>query len=207
MTLGLPCTPSRRDRKRAETRERIHEAAMFLIGEHGFDQVTIEMITERADVAKGTFFNYFASKEAVVEDFFQSQMERATDAIEDTFESERPLKPWDLIVKVIHIIADRDTRTKNLTLALLALSLTNPEVRAACCKVSDNGRETGRFMIEQAQAAGDIRSDLSPDEVSNLIISSYFAVLRDWACDMTETDDIHIELDRRLKLIHEGLRP
>src|SRR2546421_2504584 len=130
MTLGLPCIPSRRDRKRAETRDRIHDAAMALIGEHGFDHVTVEMITERADVAKGTFFNYFTSKEAVVEDFFQSQMERATEAIGDALECVQYVKPWDLIVRVIHVLADRDTKTKNLTRALLALSLTNPEVRA-----------------------------------------------------------------------------
>src|SRR5205823_5950265 len=147
------------------------------------------------------FFNYFTSKEAVVEDFFQSQMERATEAIGDALECVQYVKPWDLIVRVIHVLADRDTKTKNLTRALLALSLTNPEVRAACHKVTQDGRETGRLMIQQAQESGDIRSDLSADEVSNFIISAYFGVLRDWACDMTESDDIHLELDRRLKLI------
>ena len=207
MTLDLNCTPSRRDRKRAETRERIHDAAMCLIGEFGFDHVTVEMITERADVAKGTFFNYFTSKESVVEDFFQSQIEAATDAITTAAQSNPAPRPWDLIVKVIHILAERDTQTKNLTRALLALSLTNPEVRTACHKTAESGKDAGRMMIEQAQAAGEIRGDLSPDEVANLIIGIYFGVLRDWACDMTETDDVHFELDRRLKLIYEGLRP
>ena len=68
----------------------------------------------------------------------------------------------------------------------------------------DDTYQTNR---QQAQTAGDIRPDLSADEVSNFIISAYFGVLRDWACDMTESDDIHLELDRRLKLIYEGLRP
>ena len=207
MTLEIPLPTSRRDRKRAETRERIHEAAMGLIAEHGFDQVTIEMITDQADVAKGTFFNYYPSKEAVVEDFFQSQIERANQEVEEVGEYGQQLKPWELIRRVIHLIAERDTRTKNLTRALLALSLTNPEVRAACHRVTQNGRDMGRFMIESAQAAGEIRRDLSADEISDFIVSSYFGVLRDWACDMSETDDIHLELDRRLKLILEGLRP
>ena len=207
MTLDLTYQPSRRDRKRAETRERIHDSAMELIGERGFDQVTIEMITERADVAKGTFFNYFASKEAVIEDFFKSQMERATDAIQGAIEPDSQMKVWDFLVKVVHAVAESDTRTKNLTRALLALSLTNEEVRCACHRVTESGCEAGRHLIEEAQKAGEVRGDLTPDTVMRLITSIYFGVLRDWATDMTETDDVHQEIDRRMKLIYEGLRP
>ena len=201
------CLPSRRDRKRAETREKLLEVAMSLIAEHGFDQVTVEMITDRADVAKGTFFNYFASKEAVVEGFFQSQMERAVDAIETAqFVAHQPGSTWDLIIQVIHLIAERDGRTKNLTRTLLALSLTNEEVRVASRNVSDRGCDTGRWLIERAQAAGEIRADLPADEVAHFIMSAYFAVLRDWACDMS-SEDLHGELDKRLRLIYQGLQP
>jgi AcrR family transcriptional regulator len=205
--LKLSCEPSRRDRKRAETRDRILEAALGLIGERGFDNVTVEMITERADVAKGTFFNYFAGKEAVIEDFFQSQMERATEAITLSTEPGLEMRIWDFIVKVVHVVAESDTRTKNLTRALLALALTNEEVRAACHRVTERGCEEGRHLIQQAQQAGELRNDISADELSRHIMSGYFGVLRDWACDLTKSDDVHQELDKRMKLIYEGLRP
>src|ERR1051326_2887526 len=57
---------SRRERNKGETRERIFNAACKLFRHKGFDATTIDDIAEKADVAKGTFFNYFPRKEAVL---------------------------------------------------------------------------------------------------------------------------------------------
>src|ERR1044071_9394127 len=57
---------SRRERKKGETRERIFNAACKLFRHKGFDATTIDDIAEKADVAKGTFFDYFPRKEAVL---------------------------------------------------------------------------------------------------------------------------------------------
>ena len=53
----------RRDRKKTATREALREAALRLAIEHGYEQLTVEAITEEADVSLRTFFNYFASKD------------------------------------------------------------------------------------------------------------------------------------------------
>lgn len=59
-------SPSRRDRKKADVRRRLYEASLHLFRTRGFDETTIEQITGAADTAKGTFFNYFPSKEHVL---------------------------------------------------------------------------------------------------------------------------------------------
>lgn len=59
-------SPSRRERKKADVRRRLYEAALHLFRTRGFDETTIEQITGAADTAKGTFFNYFPSKEHVL---------------------------------------------------------------------------------------------------------------------------------------------
>ena len=56
----------KRERKRRQTRSRIEHAAIALFLQRGFDQTTIEDITEAADVSKRSFFDYFPSKEDVV---------------------------------------------------------------------------------------------------------------------------------------------
>jgi AcrR family transcriptional regulator len=51
-----------------QTRERILAATRELLGEDGFEAVTLKAITERAGVGAGSFYNLFDSKEqAVVE--------------------------------------------------------------------------------------------------------------------------------------------
>ncbi len=58
--------PGRRERKKEETKRRIYVAALELFHEKGFEHTTVDEITERADVAKGTFFNYFPHKQSVL---------------------------------------------------------------------------------------------------------------------------------------------
>jgi len=57
---------SRRERKKQQTRAALMEAAMALFSERGVYGTRIEDITERADLGKGAFYNYFASKEALI---------------------------------------------------------------------------------------------------------------------------------------------
>jgi AcrR family transcriptional regulator len=54
--------PSLRDRKKDETRRNLMYAALELFTQHGFDQVTVEQIAERANVAPRTFHRYFDGK-------------------------------------------------------------------------------------------------------------------------------------------------
>ncbi|KGE00700.1 TetR family transcriptional regulator [Rhizobium sp. YS-1r] len=73
-------TEGRRERKRRQTRERIEQAAISLFLERGFEVTTVEDITERADVSKRSFFDYFPSKEDVVfawQDGFAEHLMRA----------------------------------------------------------------------------------------------------------------------------------
>lgn len=56
----------RRERRVAETRRAIAQAAKELFEEQGYGETTIDQIADRADVATRTLFRYFASKEALL---------------------------------------------------------------------------------------------------------------------------------------------
>src|SRR5689334_24271514 len=56
----------RRERHKRAMYERLYTASIELFTEQGYEETSIEDITERADVARGTFFNYFDKKEEVI---------------------------------------------------------------------------------------------------------------------------------------------
>jgi AcrR family transcriptional regulator len=52
-------------------REELLDIALDLCRLHGFDALRVEQVVQRAGVAKGTFYHYFASKDAVLEALVQ----------------------------------------------------------------------------------------------------------------------------------------
>jgi AcrR family transcriptional regulator len=59
----MSLNPSRTLRKRERTRGELLAAAERLVAVHGLDAISIDDITEEADVAKGTFYTHFEDKD------------------------------------------------------------------------------------------------------------------------------------------------
>ncbi|MER7670099.1 helix-turn-helix domain-containing protein [Kitasatospora sp. NPDC096128] len=58
----------RRERKKAQTRQSLADAALELFLERGYDQVGVKDVADRADVSVTTLFKHFSGKEALVFD-------------------------------------------------------------------------------------------------------------------------------------------
>lgn len=73
--------PGRRERKKAEVRQRISDVATALFLDHGFDQVSVSEIAEVADVARPTVFAHFPRKEDMFFDRYPEVAGQLTVAI------------------------------------------------------------------------------------------------------------------------------
>jgi len=75
--------PGRRERKKAEVRQRISDAATALFLRRGFDQVSVSQIAEAADVARPTVFAHFPRKEDLFFDRYPEVAGQLTRAIRE----------------------------------------------------------------------------------------------------------------------------
>jgi len=82
---------SLRERKKAETRQRIADVATVMFVERGFDTVTVTEIAEAAGVSKVTVFNYFQRKEDILFDRFPQVRALLTEAVEGRHSDESPV--------------------------------------------------------------------------------------------------------------------
>jgi len=73
--------PSRHERRRLQTRQRLIQTTLQLVLEKGYDAISIQDITDRADLGRGTFYIHFKDKEDVVwaafQDLFQALEQEA----------------------------------------------------------------------------------------------------------------------------------
>ncbi len=60
----------RRQKQKARLRRELFEAALALFEEHGYEGTTVQQITDAVQVAKGTFFNHFPTKEHVLQQWY-----------------------------------------------------------------------------------------------------------------------------------------
>lgn len=77
-----PETPggNRIERKKEETKQKIINTAMNLFKQYGFDATTMEQIANEVDIAKGTLYNYFPVKEAILNEFIQRSFQERNSA-------------------------------------------------------------------------------------------------------------------------------
>ena len=81
-----PSTPpkaeTRTERRKRITREKLLNSALDLMAQKGYEGVTVNEITEAADVGFGSFYNYFESKEAIYTELLDTLFEAFADDME-----------------------------------------------------------------------------------------------------------------------------
>ena len=204
----------RRERRRQETRERLFEAAVRLLSEREFEAVTVEAITEAADVGKGTFFNYFANKEAVVGYFFEYKCARLAEAAQRVNAAENlpescadglPGGPiWQKMLRVFSLSSDSPKNNRRMSRTLLSLVLTDVEVRRAYEVMMQEMGNLTRGFIEEAQRCGEIRTDMTAQEIVCHLHMVHLGAVSYWAYSETP-DSLEKMLQRSLRLLWEGV--
>lgn len=159
---------------------------MTLIAQHGYDNVTIEMITEEADVGKGTYFNYFATKDAMMVAFIEDQNELLLNRVAAKWVGANPSSAWDALLEILVCTAQQEGRTKPFARALLALMPQNPTVRAAAMRSHDSALAEMLPLVKQAQQEGTVRSDIPAELIARHVLNNYMAALHCWT--MSDSD-------------------
>ena len=96
--------PKQRQKRRVKaTRLKLLNAARDMFAEKGFDSTTIDDITERADVGKGTFYYHFIDKQDLIAELIKIMMDELIETMDKYCEDTAELATLlDTIVK-IHI--------------------------------------------------------------------------------------------------------
>ena len=154
----------RRERKAAETRIRLFRSAVQLFTERGFANVTVEDITDRADVGKGTFFNYFESKEHVFGVMAEIQLGKVREALAKADTGNETTHAT--LRRFFSRIAEEPGRSAELTRGLISSVTASERVRLIMSDRMAEGREMLARIIALGQQRGEVALELKPAQVA-----------------------------------------
>jgi AcrR family transcriptional regulator len=172
----------RRQRRAAETRMRLFRCALQLFAERGYPNVTVEDITEAADVGKGTFFNYFESKDHVLGVMAEIQLGKVKEALAMAEAGEQT------IGSVLHHFflrsAEEPGRSPDLARALLSSFLAREGVsRVMAQDLASEGRKILSQIVAAGQKRREIDSRLKKEKVALQIQQAFMGTLLLWSLE------------------------
>lgn len=191
------------ERKKEETKQKIIATAMSLFRARGFDGTTMEEIAEGADIAKGTLYNYFPVKEAILDEYIRRSFQ------------ERNLE------RVRHLSDLPDTRSRmtsvfsELMTGVLAQSAIFQKYIAYRMKswVSFDQTEAEKSgfhllaaeIIRLGQNSGEIRADISSQALEDLCEFTYMLVVKQFYLRPQEFNLQHA-IDQAIDLLVHGIQ-
>ena len=185
-----PTRPLRRDAER--NRQRILKAALEVFTERGLD-ASLDEVARHAGVGVGTVYRRFRTKEDLVEALFVNRIEEVAALAE---EATRAADPWSGLACFMEQAATILAEDTGLRQMLMFATYGGDRVRYA----RQRNAPLVTKLVERAQAAGQLRSDLRPTDIPFIVF-----VLTDAAQFARR---VNPDIWRRyLTLILDGLRP
>lgn len=198
----MTSTAPLRERKKAATKERLYLEAVDLFRRKGVAATTIDDIAAAAEVSKGTFFNYFPTKESVLHYFGEQQSltvaAEITDALQDAkMDTHQKLRLlFRALAKNVEI--DREvTRVVVFEVMKSPTELAREPYRALF-------KQTVAALVADGQQRGQVRSGLDPNLAGSALTGVYFQQIFEW-CAADKPYPLAKRLDQMLEVIWEGL--
>jgi len=170
---------SRRLRRSAEIRERLFRSALDLFARKGFANTTVEDITEAADVGKGTFFNYFPSKDHILLAFGEMQLAKLEAAIEEARSNQTSVEQF--LRALPERMTQEPTRNPAIVRTLLQAYLSTSAVREAMVDMQRRVQAVHTQIIQMGQERGEIRTDFPAGEMASVFRQTIFGTLLMWS--------------------------
>lgn len=191
-----------REYQKKRRRDRIFQAAMKLFRERGFRETTAADIAKAAHVSRGTFFNYFPYKEAVLLEYGSFLLDLLREEVRRWLaEGQDPLA---VLRYVFRGLATFTKSEKDLLLPLL-YELLNPDpIRARAAFQALPLGDLIAEILKPLQEKRVVRQDLSLERMGRTLADLYFLAALRWAA-YTPKRDLEEELDKFLTLALEGM--
>lgn len=194
-------TLSRREMNKRDKRQRLLTESLRLFREKGFEQTKVSDITRAAGVAKGTFFNYFPTKDRVLLALGEQMLGRMqqVEAMELFSKDSARAK----IKGLFHALSTGLDSDRDLVREMVYQGLRLPDLING-----DRSRMDFRSMlilvIEHGKRQKEVNAKADAKFIADTLYMLYFQQVVNW-CSADFTTSLPRQLDQVVDLIFDGV--
>jgi AcrR family transcriptional regulator len=165
-----------REEKKQATRAAIVDTALELFRERGFYDTRIQDIADRLRISEATFFNYFRTKESVLEAVADGLVERSLHLLQRESEATgRPVS--ERLTEVAGAFSDQFDGDPEFVALLAGNTRFFLGTRT---DRFDRALELLTALFSEGQDRGEVRKDIAASQLAELFLSATFGTIQDW---------------------------
>jgi AcrR family transcriptional regulator len=178
--MAAPDSPGRRERKRSRTLDHLAATAFALFEAQGYDAVTMEQVATAADVAKGTLYNHFPVKEALLAHWIHNELAAHLDILAaDVARQKRFATRIRAVLNAAIVWCEGHRAYLPHYLRFRFLEINAASLGDASATSSGVDR-LFEVAIEASQRSGELREDFSAAHLAALFNHLYLGALIRW---------------------------
>ena len=163
-----------RAEKKNRLRGQILANAIQLFKERGFDEVTIDDIVRQLEISQATFFNYFPSKDAILQQAAEDTVARYREMLEEEVRRDAPTA--EKITRLLAAMGEglqADRRFYRTLFTRSVLNFGNVRMERLLFDLS-------AALMREGQRRGEICADYDPYELADIFVGTYYAIIMRW---------------------------
>jgi AcrR family transcriptional regulator len=176
-------------------RERLAEAAFALFDERGYEQTTVDDITERAGLGRTTFFRHYRSKEDVIFPDHDRLLEQVAERLRTSSHATALAAVSDAVrLVLLHYVKEGDLARRRYALTSRVTALRDREI-ASVARYQRLFREFIAGWMADSAEPDPLRAEL----MAAAVVAAHNHVLRRWL--RGESPEPAREVDGALRLV------
>lgn len=168
----------RREENKARTRQQLIDTGLRLFRERGFDATRVQDIVEAVGVSQATFFNYFPTKQAILEaqaaytaDLYDALLRHELDRGEATVTAR-----LEQITRVLAAYLETDAETSALLVSRTQLFFGQQTDASR----AHHSHDLMTSLFAEGQARGEIDRAADPDQLAELYAATFMLTVTNW---------------------------
>lgn len=185
-----------REGKKKKVRQSIQTAAVELFRERGFGGTRVREIIERVQISESTFFNYYATKDAVLNEWAHEKI--ATALCRNMNGTYLGLQD-EITERARHLAAEISEDRVFLMTVWKRVRATAPVQES-----SGSLRELSEFIVAR-QSRGEVKEGVPARQLASLITGVVMSTISDWLIDPDrQTENLEIRMARAIEWLFDG---